>query len=334
MEAPSQPDEGITTAHTPESSPERGLGEGGVRLRPRSLPYRLKQDLPDALTPESSPERGYGGVRLSPVKSTASTASLRSSPEKSLQPRVEGADAPSTPTKTPCLVGDTSESGSHHEPNYRSLINHAHRPPKRLSHGLFPYTPRRVTSPEQKSERSAGRETLDGTAQDSSPLSRQENLSPRAVQETATTDQNLPQGPPAYQPRPLMVQRARQNRFRHIISSHSRRQETSQWFRLVYLDLLFMLITLAVTGIVLQWGQLWRRNDRLFPMTFDPHSGTWFGPAELSYPQHDFILGITFTGALIPLIPLVVVILMQFWVRNWLDLNAATFAMKKAVVLM
>ena len=72
----------------------------------------------------------------------------------------------------------------------------------------------------------------------------------------------------------------------------------------------------------------------MFPMTFDQYTGTWYGPVELSYPRHDFYIGITFIGVLIPLIPLLVIALMQFWIRSMLDLNAAFFALKKAMVLM
>lgn len=95
-----------------------------------------------------------------------------------------------------------------------------------------------------------------------------------------------------------------------------------------------LLLFLAVTGIILKWAPLWRRNERLFPMTFDPYTDTWYGPRELSYPRHPFILGITTTGIMIPLIPLAVIILMQYWIRSWLDFNTAFFALKKAMVLM
>jgi hypothetical protein len=95
-----------------------------------------------------------------------------------------------------------------------------------------------------------------------------------------------------------------------------------------------LLACLAVTGIILKWAPLWHRNERLFPMTLDPHTGTWYGPRELSYPQHQFFLGVMTTGIMIPLIPLAVIILMQYWIRSWVDFNAAFFALKKAMVLM
>lgn len=69
-------------------------------------------------------------------------------------------------------------------------------------------------------------------------------------------------------------------------------------------------------------------------MTFDPHTETWYGPVEFSYPKHDFILGVMTTGIIVPSIPLVVIVLMQYWVRSWLDFTAASFALKKALVMM
>lgn len=82
------------------------------------------------------------------------------------------------------------------------------------------------------------------------------------------------------------------------------------------------------------WAPIWRRNERLFPMTYDPGTGTWYGPIEYSYPRHDLILGITFTAVLIPLVPFAAIVLLQFWVRSLLDFHAAAFALKKAIVMM
>ena len=69
-------------------------------------------------------------------------------------------------------------------------------------------------------------------------------------------------------------------------------------------------------------------------MTFDPVSQTWLGPVEYSYPRHNFYLGITSVAVMIPFIPVAVMILLQYWIRSFLDFSAVVMAFWKALALM
>lgn len=343
-------DEGYSTGHTPESSPERSLAECGIRLPLRnlgSLPYRLKnRDSLDSLrieTPESTSEAGRNSTSLPSAEKSLDAEVLTTtvlpqlSTERSLQHGGENQNLPP-------LAAAASNTGDSHGPpssdrglKHRSLTRSARLPPVKLPQRFHPDTSRSASNAGHSTERA----TLDGTALDAPPrnhsAARQEHGRYPTAQGATEQNDGLPQNLPAYQPRPLNLQRHRHGRLYRLLSSRSTERILNQfhrWIRLVFLDVLFLFIFLALTGIILLWGQLWRMNERLFPMTFDQVSGSWYGPVEFSYPQHGFILGITTTGIMIPLIPLAVIILTQFWIRNWLDFQAAVFALKKAMVMM
>ena len=335
MEPPNQLDESPALNKPPKSDSEQNSGEGSNPLPPTPLIYRRSSSPVE--TPESSPERGHGGVRLSPVKLSPSTTLPQPSTESSLQHGTEDENVRTLPAAGSQSANSPGQASSDWGLRRRSLTSCARLPPRKLPHHFFPDAPRSVSSPEP-SARSVERTTLDGTIVDTPAFApsptRQENTSPSNAQGSAEREEHLPQEPPAYQPRLLNLQRRRPRRFHRLMPSRSIRCKVYNRFRLVSLDLLFLFVFLALTGIILLWGKLWRWEERLFPMTFDPYSNTWYGPIEFSYPQHDFILGITTTGIMIPLIPLAVILLTQIWIRSWLDFHAALFALKKAMVMM
>ena len=69
-------------------------------------------------------------------------------------------------------------------------------------------------------------------------------------------------------------------------------------------------------------------------MTWDPVSGKWYGPPELSYPHAPFILGVVFTAVVVPAVGVAVLVGMQLFVRSFWDLNAGLFGLFKGLVMM
>lgn len=106
------------------------------------------------------------------------------------------------------------------------------------------------------------------------------------------------------------------------------------WLRLVYIDLLTMaLVLFAVYNIMVFWPDVFRWNERFFPMTWDPVSESWYGPPELSYPESPFVLAVPFLVGVIPGVGAAVVVGMQIWVRSFWDVNAGLFGLFKGLVM-
>lgn len=146
--------------------------------------------------------------------------------------------------------------------------------------------------------------------------------------------------PPAYRPTPLpqppITSPHPQPRISFsFMRVHCRCNGFLRWLRLVYLDIAFMLLALAVTHVIMKFAHVvFRWDQRYFPMTWDPISERWYGPAELSYPLSPFILSILFTGVLIPAVGVAVIVGMQAWVGSFWDMNAGLFALFKGLVMM
>ena len=119
----------------------------------------------------------------------------------------------------------------------------------------------------------------------------------------------------------------------HPHSNLTKRQNIARYIRLIWLDLLF--ITFAcVLAYVISLGKPFRMYTRVFPMWFNDSTGLWEGELKYSYPHIPYVLGIFKSGLLIGTVPIGAVILMQIWVRNLLDLNAAIWGLLKALTLM
>ena len=335
--------------HLSDTNPERNAACSGDQRplrRIESLPYRLREtDASHTKTADVPSQASNNDIDLAPPQTSLDSEILPTtilpqlSTERSLQREPESPKGPSVPMTSPPSTDNQEQIKSGLGLRHRSSTSGGH-PPRiplsvRSSHRAFSMTSRSVSNPGHSAERA----TLDGTTAEvpfstSSPAGHGPNqLS------TSQTGSYLPRDPPAYQPRPLTIQQRQRppGRLRRLTSPRNierRLYQVFEWIRLIFLDVFFLFFFLAITGIILQWAQLWRMNDRVFPMTYEQLSGTWYGPLEISYPRHDFILGITTTTIMIPLIPLAVLILMQFWIRSWLDFHAAFFALKKAMVMM
>ena len=106
-----------------------------------------------------------------------------------------------------------------------------------------------------------------------------------------------------------------------------------RWLWLVLPDLCIMLSFFLAAIFMDQYLHNFRWMTRTFPLTWDPSTGTWVGPVEISWPKKDFIVPVLTAEILIPLIPTVIILAMQIWVRNFWDFNAAIFGLFKGIAI-
>ncbi|KAM0797390.1 hypothetical protein BDR22DRAFT_437730 [Usnea florida] len=146
--------------------------------------------------------------------------------------------------------------------------------------------------------------------------------------------------PPPYRPipstyHPQQQQQRRRHHFPHYPQHHHLLRAFLHWLRLVYLDVLFMLLALSVTYVIMRTSlDVFRAQRRFFAMSWDPVSQRWYGPVGLSEPFQPFVLGVVVTGVVIPAVGVGVVLGMQLWVRSWEDVNAGVFGVLKGLVMM
>ena len=319
----------------------------------------------EVMTPDSSPDRG--GVRLSPQISSSTKSSTESKSKKHQKKQFRKSTQPMTDSPTMSeitshigssngglevlhtklqaihsfLAAVPSLDGPHSSPDpvtdidpNRSIamdsISRLADLPRHIFLDASRSAPRKIHTPEPPT---TDHSALDGVRNP------QEDNRPSLSRNNGVFDEDIRLQPPAYTAR-LAPQRGHQllssrvHRFLTPLMSEKTGQVIIRGLRKVFLDILFLVFTLSLTGALLKWAPLWHRKDRLFPMTFDPVSGTWLGPVEYSYPRHNFYLGIFTTGVMIPSIPIAVMIVMQYWIRSFLDLSAVSLAFLKALTLM
>lgn len=113
--------------------------------------------------------------------------------------------------------------------------------------------------------------------------------------------------PPLYE---YITKRSRSRKFWDAIT---------HWVHLVWLDILFMLLTALALGAIYLWAPLFRWKDRRFPVEWDPNYRVWRGPVELSYDRchEDFVMSDVGVSLILNLIPAVVFNGLQYWVRTF-----------------
>lgn len=328
-----------SNTHTPQSSPERSANRGGVLLAQRRQSVNA-HDL------DSSPEKIPGGVRLSQSPSPSPSESVSSNPAYSRAPEPGSNYDPVKHTSRRPSVSSLQSfnntysgliAGLEHSPP----ISYAHSP-AHLPHHFFPDASRSISSqrcsPEENTPDTA---TIDEHPPQQAPDASSDSQHPEQENEYLPPEQEhayITPEPPAYEVRDLHPDKPRHplKRLHNRMQGPVRKalKAILPYIRAVWLDVIFLLALTVLTGGLWMWAPLWHQNERLFPMTYDARTGTWLGPVEYSYPKHEFYLGITTTAILIPLIPLAVIVLMQFWVRSWLDFHAAFLGLQKALVMM
>ena len=106
-----------------------------------------------------------------------------------------------------------------------------------------------------------------------------------------------------------------------------------RWLWLVLPDLCLLFSLFLAVFFMEKYLDNFRWMTRTFPTTWDPRTRTWVGPVEISWPKEDFILPILTAEILIPLIPTVILLAMQIWVRNVWDFTAAIFGLFKGIAI-
>ena len=112
-----------------------------------------------------------------------------------------------------------------------------------------------------------------------------------------------------------------------------KRNRLHRWLWLVLPDLCIMLSLFLAAIYMDKRLDNFRWMTRRFPMTMDPLNRTWVGPVEIGWPQERFIVPIMTAEVLIPLIPTVILLATQIWVRNFWDFNAAIFGLFKGIAI-
>lgn len=328
-----------SNTHTPQSSPERSANRGGVLLAQRRQSVNA-HDL------DSSPEKIPGGVRLSQSPSPSPSESVPSNPAYSRAPEPGSNYHPVKHTSRRPSVSSLQSFNSTYSGLIAGLehsppISYAHSP-AHLPHHFFPDASRSISSqrcsPEENTPDTA---TIDGRPpqQETNLLSNFQDA-PQEIEYLPPEQVHayIPPEPPAYEDRALNPNKPHRplSRLQDRIRGPIRKalKAIFPYIRAVWLDIIFLLALTVLTGALWKWAPLWHQNERLFPMTYDSRTATWYGPVEYSYPRHEFYLGITTTVVLIPLIPLAVIVLLQSWVRSWLDFHAAFLGLQKALVMM
>lgn len=106
-----------------------------------------------------------------------------------------------------------------------------------------------------------------------------------------------------------------------------------RWLWIVLPDLIIVLSLFLAAIFMNNALNNFRWMTRRFPLTWDQRNGTWVGPVEISWPQETFIVSVTRAEILIPLIPTLILLAMQVWVRNFWDFNAAIFGLFKGIAI-
>ena len=111
------------------------------------------------------------------------------------------------------------------------------------------------------------------------------------------------------------------------------------WWSLNYMwlvryDALFLLLTYLVAGACLLYLPIFRIGERRFLVRYDKTLETWYGKAAISQPMSNTVLSTLNTALLCALLPLLIVVLMQRFVRNFWDGSSAKWGLLKALAMM
>ena len=107
----------------------------------------------------------------------------------------------------------------------------------------------------------------------------------------------------------------------------------TRWLWLILPDLCLLVSAFIAAVCLEKFLDNFRWMHRRFPMTWDSRTSTWVGPVDISWPKQDFIVPILTAEILIPLIPTIILLAMQIWVRNFWDFNTAVFGLFKGIAI-
>lgn len=111
-----------------------------------------------------------------------------------------------------------------------------------------------------------------------------------------------------------------------------------QWFFnyswLTRYDTLFLVLVYLVSGLLRLYAPIYRMRERAFPLWYDPNRRVWYGPTSISQPRGTEVISSLNTAIVCASLPILVILLMQVFVRNFWDANSALWAVSKALALM
>lgn len=105
------------------------------------------------------------------------------------------------------------------------------------------------------------------------------------------------------------------------------------WLRRVWLDILVMSLLLALAFSIRAFNTpIYLERSRIFPMNYS-REDLWYGPAYISRPREKLRLDNLKAGLCFTLAPLIVIIVMQVFIRSFWDMNAAVFGLLKGLAV-
>jgi len=99
-------------------------------------------------------------------------------------------------------------------------------------------------------------------------------------------------------------------------------------------DTLFVVLAYCVSGALWFWAPVYRMNERTFPLWYDPNRKVWYGPTSISQPRGTEVISSLNTAIVCTALPILVILLMQVFVRSFWDASSALWAVSKALALM
>lgn len=127
------------------------------------------------------------------------------------------------------------------------------------------------------------------------------------------------------------------SRLRRLFSTSPifhRKNKFGTWLQRVWFDALTMFLLVAIAfALRASNTPIFMERSRRFPMHYS-REDLWYGPASISRPREPLRLsnltaGISFTAA-----PLIVILIMQVFIRSFSDMNAAIFGLLKGLATM
>ena len=124
--------------------------------------------------------------------------------------------------------------------------------------------------------------------------------------------------------------------FRRITSKQTRTSSKKfiiLWFRLVWLDLVGMICALIIAYFFNTKVKVFRQKERTFAMWRDGPN-VWHGQTYISHPKQPLILNNLVAALIFSVVPIGIIVCMQFFIKNFWDMNTAVFGLVKGLVTM
>lgn len=120
--------------------------------------------------------------------------------------------------------------------------------------------------------------------------------------------------------------------FSALSTPHQKRNFAS-WLRRVWFDIVVMVLLLIVAYIIRAVDTpIFLERRRSFPMHYS-REDSWYGPPYISHPKEKLRLDNLEAALCFTIIPIIVILALQVFIRSFWDLNAAIFGLLKGLVI-